>query len=251
MKCPYCNADNPDGAKFCGVCGRPLSGDNYDEQATTLLTENDALRMEQTRKQGSLYNDPNENTSGSFESTPGKPMEGRYDSYDWNRQNNGQSGAYNVNTSGNSYSSDNAGAAGYNQFVSQPKFMSNNRQAAGDFSNNGQNSMYSNPVNTGYAGDSDKDKKSGNQYYSEQYKPISMWGYLGYELLFAIPLAGFIIVIVMSFAGKNQNVKNFARSYLLLILIALVIAIVIMLVVGTSGLSALLSSSMQQAALAG
>ena len=31
---------------------------------------------------------------------------------------------------------------------------------------------------------------------SEEYKPISMWGYFGYEILFSIPVLGFIILII-------------------------------------------------------
>ena len=49
----------------------------------------------------------------------------------------------------------------------------------------------------------------------DEYKPISMWGYFGYEILFSIPIVGFIVLIVLSINGKNQNVKNFARSYFL------------------------------------
>ena len=43
----------------------------------------------------------------------------------------------------------------------------------------------------------------------EEYKPISMWGYLGYQLLFSIPLIGFILLVVFSLGGtKNINLKN-------------------------------------------
>ncbi len=61
----------------------------------------------------------------------------------------------------------------------------------------------------------------------DEYKPISMWGYLGYELLFAIPFIGFILIIVMAFAPANKNVKNFARSYLCVFLIAFIIGIIL------------------------
>ncbi|MBP8969148.1 MAG: hypothetical protein KBG42_07695 [Lachnospiraceae bacterium] len=61
----------------------------------------------------------------------------------------------------------------------------------------------------------------------EEYKPISMWGYFGYELLFAIPIIGFILLIVMSFAPANKNVKNFARSYFCLFIIAIILGIIL------------------------
>ena len=64
------------------------------------------------------------------------------------------------------------------------------------------------------------------QLNPEEYTPISMWGYFGYEVLFAIPIVGFIVAIVLSFAAKNKNVKNFARSqFCFLILMVIVIAI--------------------------
>lgn len=75
----------------------------------------------------------------------------------------------------------------------------------------------------------------------EEYKPISMWGYFGYELLFNIPLVGFILLLVFSFGGtKNHNLKNFARSYFCMLILVLIIAIILVAAVGTTaGLSAL------------
>lgn len=62
----------------------------------------------------------------------------------------------------------------------------------------------------------------------EEYKPISMWGYLGYELLFSLPIVGFVLLIVFSVGGtKNRNLKNFARSYFCFLLILIVIIILI------------------------
>ena len=61
----------------------------------------------------------------------------------------------------------------------------------------------------------------------EEYKPISMWGYFGYQILFSIPIIGFIFLLVYALGGtKNINVKNFARSYFC-ILIIVVIALAI------------------------
>ena len=61
----------------------------------------------------------------------------------------------------------------------------------------------------------------------EEYKPISMWGYFGYEILFSIPIIGFIILIVYAFGGTNNiNLKNFARSYFCILIIIFVIGII-------------------------
>lgn len=62
----------------------------------------------------------------------------------------------------------------------------------------------------------------------EEYRPISMWGYLGYELLFSIPFVGLILMMVFSFGGaKNINLRNFARSYFFYYIIIVFITILL------------------------
>ncbi|MBP5654393.1 MAG: hypothetical protein J6X33_02650 [Clostridiales bacterium] len=70
-----------------------------------------------------------------------------------------------------------------------------------------------------------------------EYKPISMWGYFGYQILFAIPIVGFIFLIIFACGGKNNvNVKNFARSYFCVLIIwAVIIAIVAAIMEATGG----------------
>lgn len=59
-----------------------------------------------------------------------------------------------------------------------------------------------------------------------EYKPISAWGYVGYQLLFSIPLIGFIFLLVFALGGTNNiNVRNYARSFFCVFLIGLVISI--------------------------
>ena len=66
----------------------------------------------------------------------------------------------------------------------------------------------------------------------DEYKPISMWGYLGYTLLFCIPVIGFILLIVFCFAPANVNVKNFARSYFCLFIVAAIVLLIVGLATG-------------------
>ena len=56
-------------------------------------------------------------------------------------------------------------------------------------------------------------------------KPISMWGYFGYQILFALPFVGWLLVIIFAFASPNVNVRNFARSYfcVLIVIVALLL----------------------------
>ena len=76
------------------------------------------------------------------------------------------------------------------------------------------------------------------QYKNYDYTPISMWGYFGYEILFAIPIVGLILAIVWSFGAHNINLRNFARSHFCLI----IIAIVVMIIAGSLGLLGNLTS---------
>lgn len=62
----------------------------------------------------------------------------------------------------------------------------------------------------------------------EEYRPISMWGYFGYELLFSIPCIGFILLIVFALGGtKNVNLRNFARSYFCFLIIVVVLFLIL------------------------
>lgn len=85
-----------------------------------------------------------------------------------------------------------------------------------------------------------------NEDYSnipEQYRPISMWGYFGYQLLFSIPCVGLILLIIFSFGGtSNVNLRNFARSYFCF-LIVMTILVGVLFAMGVAGgtLSYLLS----------
>ena len=64
-----------------------------------------------------------------------------------------------------------------------------------------------------------------------KFKPISAWGYIGYQLLFSIPLIGLIFMLVFAFGGTNNiNLKNYARSFLIWILIGLVISLFVGLI---------------------
>lgn len=57
----------------------------------------------------------------------------------------------------------------------------------------------------------------------EGYEPIGMWGYFGYELLFTIPLIGWIFCICFAFMARNHNLRNFARSQFCYLIIYVVV----------------------------
>ena len=77
----------------------------------------------------------------------------------------------------------------------------------------------------------------------EEYKPISMWGYFGYEILFSLPIIGIILLIVFSLGGtKNINLINFARSYFCIIIIISIVLIILLSVVGLDSVSSMLKN---------
>ncbi len=67
------------------------------------------------------------------------------------------------------------------------------------------------------------------------YKPLGAWAYFGLQLLFCLPIVGFICLIVFSFDNGNINRRNFARSYwcaLLIQVILIALMVVLVLVLG-------------------
>lgn len=76
---------------------------------------------------------------------------------------------------------------------------------------------------------------------SSQFKPISAWGYVGYSILFSIPIIGQILLIVFAFSSGNINRRSYARSYFCWLLIAIIISALI----ATGAVSGLLNDSVR------
>ena len=63
----------------------------------------------------------------------------------------------------------------------------------------------------------------------EKYRPLGMWTYFGYTILFSIPLVGFIFLIIYAFSDKNINRRNFASSYFCVFILMVIIYIVLVI----------------------
>ncbi len=62
----------------------------------------------------------------------------------------------------------------------------------------------------------------------QDYTPLGMWTYFAYQILFAVPIVGFIFLCIFSFGGtKNINLRNFARSYFCVLIIVLVLVLLL------------------------
>lgn len=66
------------------------------------------------------------------------------------------------------------------------------------------------------------------------YRPLSAWGYVGYNLLFGLPFIGFILMIIFAFDDTYIARRNYARSFFCFLLIGLIIAIPIILISGVA-----------------
>lgn len=66
-----------------------------------------------------------------------------------------------------------------------------------------------------------------DKYTEEQLQPLTMWNYFWLEILFAIPVIGFIFLIVFSISKSNINRRNFARSHFCLAIITIIIVVVV------------------------
>ena len=67
-----------------------------------------------------------------------------------------------------------------------------------------------------------------------QYKPLGAWGYVGYSLLFSIPLVGLIFLLIFTFNKSNINRRNYARSFFCALVIVLIL-FGVLLVSGAAG----------------
>lgn len=70
---------------------------------------------------------------------------------------------------------------------------------------------------------------------ADQYRPVSPWGYFGLNILFAIPIVGFICLLVFTFSNKNINRRNYARSYWCALLVAIIVSVVVFAVAYATG----------------
>ena len=66
-----------------------------------------------------------------------------------------------------------------------------------------------------------------------EYEPVSIGAYIGYTLLFGIPCIGLIVALVIAFSSNNKiSLKNYAKAYLIMLLIVAVITILLTVIFG-------------------
>ncbi len=79
----------------------------------------------------------------------------------------------------------------------------------------------------------------------EEYKPVSVGKYIGYSILFSIPVVGFIMLLITAFSGgTNKSLKNYARAMLVMYVIGIVLGVVLGIVMATLSVSSMDSGMM-------
>ena len=61
----------------------------------------------------------------------------------------------------------------------------------------------------------------------QEFRPISAWGYFLLEILYSIPVIGFIFLIVHAIGASNVNRRSFARSYFVIFVVIFAIVLVV------------------------
>ncbi|MBR7185959.1 MAG: ABC transporter permease [Clostridia bacterium] len=70
----------------------------------------------------------------------------------------------------------------------------------------------------------------------EKYRPLDMWSYFGYFILFEIPVVGLVCMIIFAITDSNIARRNFARGMLLvnalLAAVCLIVSLIFLFVPG-------------------
>ena len=62
---------------------------------------------------------------------------------------------------------------------------------------------------------------------NNQYRLLSPWAYVGYGILFTLPVIGWILAIVFALNADNLNRRNFARGYWCGVLVAVIVVVIL------------------------
>ena len=69
----------------------------------------------------------------------------------------------------------------------------------------------------------------------ERFRPLSPLAYIGYGLLYLIPVSGLICAIVIAVKARNINLRSFSRAFLIACAAAAVLACAAALVLFSRG----------------
>ena len=67
------------------------------------------------------------------------------------------------------------------------------------------------------------------QHLPEAYRPLSPWSYFGLSILYALPVVGWVFLIIHAIGSANINRRNYARSYFCVYVLAIILIAVLAL----------------------
>ena len=82
------------------------------------------------------------------------------------------------------------------------------------------------------------------QHLPEAYRPLSPWSYFGLGILYALPLLGWIFLIVHAIGSVNINRRNYARSYFCVYVLAIILGVLLTITGVLSGLTQSLNGTL-------
>lgn len=66
-------------------------------------------------------------------------------------------------------------------------------------------------------------------------RPLSPWTYFGLDILYAIPLIGFIFLICHAIGSTNVNKRNFACSFFCIYVVVVAVVLLYLLLIAGAG----------------
>ncbi len=72
---------------------------------------------------------------------------------------------------------------------------------------------------------------------NNQYRLLSPWAYVGYGILFTLPVIGWVFALVYWLNDDNLNRRNFARGYWCGVLVAVIVVVILSIVGMVMGVS--------------
>ena len=60
-----------------------------------------------------------------------------------------------------------------------------------------------------------------------QFRILSPWAYFGLQILYSIPIVGFIFLLIHTFSAGNLNRRSFARSYWCSLVLVCILAVIV------------------------
>ena len=217
MKCKHCGKENKEGSKFCMWCGQV-----FDEPQSSRKVQPDKISTKQVKS----------NSAGSSQNQGYQSQtQNVYGNQNQSYQSNGL-GTGNASQRQTGYDNRNT------MYQQQQPYGYNNVPYGIQPGMNPNMVTQSPPIHTIIP----------NYNPSMDYTPLSMWGYFGYSIGFAIlllfPIFGWIIIALIAFGaiGNNIHVRNFARSYFCWVIIQLVF--ILLLTIGGVAIWSSLANSL-------